>query len=300
MTRLRFIIYFTLTSLFWGGSFLAIHYAIAAFDPNFAALLRISVCFLFIVIYLLWKKEKNLKPKLWMQALVSGVFTMGIPWALLFWGEKYVVPAMAAVLNSTVPIFVVILTPLITPKDKLAWNKWVGVLVGFIGVGLIFAPEIFGGEISLYLKGLMAIIMMAVSYGIGILWTRRLTSHMDITVNLMYQCMGGATLLLILSVIKNRYVLYDIYDLYTGKALLAVLYLGIFSTALAMLMFFRMIKEIGSVQASAVTFCVPLIAVLLDLIFLKKVLTLHQSIGACLIIGGLFVINRFNSKTVKS
>jgi len=288
MSQLKFTIYFALTTLFWGGSFLGIHYAIQGFTTNFAVFFRILVAFVFLVPILLLRKQK-LKSKHWQQGMVIGLFGIGIPWMLLFWGEQHVAPALAAVMNSTVPIFVTILIPFITPKDKNTWSKWVGVLVGFFGVGLIFYPEISVGELNHYILGLLAILFMSVSYAISILWTRRLGDKMPSTTLLYYQLIGAGLLMMTVNAYAGSpFVLPAL----SYKAFLAVIYLGIFSTALAIIMFIKMIKGVGSVQASAVTYLIPLVSIFLDLIVLGKILLINQAVGACLILTAIFLINR--------
>lgn len=289
MTRFTFVIYFTLTTLFWGGSFLGIRYAIEGFAPNVAAFLRVFTGFVFLLIVFLFQKRKKLKHKLWLQAMGIGVFSMGIPWVLLFWGEKHVAPALAAVINSAVPLFVTIFSPIVTPEDKLSPNKWIGVSIGFIGVWVIFHPQVTMGQWTNYIQGMLAIVFMAVSYAIGILWTRRISTQMANDINLFYQLIGGGLFLLTMSFVgEGTFVLPG----FTINSIYAILYLGILSTALALLMFYQIIKKVGSIQASAVTYLIPLVAIILDLIFLDKSLQLNQALGACLILGALLLINR--------
>lgn len=289
MSKTTYIIYFCLTSLFWGGSFIGIRYAIEDFSPFFAAFLRVFVCFVFLVFFLLIKKQ-SVRSALWLKSTLSGLFTMGIPWVFLFWGEKFVSPAVASIINSTVPIFVVLFTPFITPLDKLSWHKKLGVLVGFSGVVVIFGPSVGQDGLSLYVKGLLAIVMMAVCYAIGILWSRRLAQRVISMVHLFYQCVGAGLFLLAFSLIFEKNLMAS---QISGRAVFSILYLGLCSTVLAWLMFYQIIKNVGSVQASAATMCVPVIAVLLDWILLGKIILLHQATGAVLILCGLFLINRY-------
>ncbi len=301
--RLIHIIYFTLVSLFWGCSFLAIRIAIAEFPTSFAAFLRIAICLIFLIPYLyfynkrrktetaknLWKLPK----KIWPQSMLSGLFVMAIPWILLFWGQKYVTPALAAILNSTTPIFVAVLMPLLTPQDKLSLRKWLGVIVGFMGIIIIFGPELHAKEISFHLWGLIAILFMSICYAIGTLWTRKLTKHAGVEINLFYQCLGGMLLISLYTIFfEPEPISFNV----SYKAILAVIYLGIFSSALAWLMYCRILRDVGSVQAAAITFCVPVTAIILDAVFLNKIPLSHQAIGACLILLSVFIINRQKKK----
>lgn len=280
------ILYFFLTALFWGGSFLAIKIAITHYPPFFSAFLRVLISTLFISFYLLIKNKKIERPKVWLQSMGSGLFAMGIPFLFLFWGEQFVNPAVGAIINSTVPIFTTLLLPLITPQDRWTWKKIIGVTIGFVGVLIIFAPEIKSGP-NPALKGMLAITGMAVCYAISILWMRRISNCVRASVNIFYQSLGG-TILLFLSTILFELPSQKI--VWSLHGTLAVLYLGIMSTALAWLMFFRLVREMGSVQASAVSYMIPLVAIVLDILFLGQWIQSNQAIGVVIILLGIFLI----------
>lgn len=283
------ILFFILITLFWGGSFLAIGISVERFPPFFAAFLRTFIGLIFVSVYLLLRrKEPKSAWHLRLQSMGSGLFIMGLAWVFLFWGEKYVSPALASILNGTVPIFTILLTPFITPQDKLSWNKWAGVFVGFAGVAVIFAPEISLG-VTPHLQGLIALLMMSLCYGIGVLWTRRLSRQVDNATNLFYQSIGSALFLFLVSFV---FELQHTTLHWSWSAIVSLVYLGVFSTAIAWLLFYRLVKELGSLQATAVTYCVPLVAIILDAVVLKKWIALHQAVGACIILAAVFLINR--------
>ena len=281
------IFYFVLTAFFWGCSYLAIGIAIRHTPPFFAAFLRSVVAMTLVAVYLLWRYKKIGLPKLWKQSMTSGLFVMGIAWIFLFWGEKFVTPAMAAILNSTVPIFATILLPFLVPDEKLSRNKVTGVLIGFGGVVLIFWPEL-SWTVSPELKGLLAVTMMALCYSIGVLWTRRIANRVSNATNLFYQCLGSAIILFLFSAI---------FELphqpvpWSWPAMTAIFYLGTCSTAIAWLMFFRLMKDIGSVQATSVTYLIPIVAIVVDHFFWDKGLAWNQLCGALVILSAVFLIN---------
>ncbi|MDP2600160.1 MAG: DMT family transporter, partial [Deltaproteobacteria bacterium] len=230
------IFYFTLISLFWGGSFLAIGMAVDHFPPAFSAFLRSVIGMTGILFYLFWKK-KSLRSAVWLQSMGCGLFTMGIAWIFVFWGEKYVAPALACVLNAAVPIFAVLLIPLMTPNDRLTRNKILGVLIGFVGVLLIFQPGLSSG-MTLETKGLAAVLMMSLCYAIGVLWTRRISQRISGAVILFYQCLGSALALFCFTLVFELPYQPLRWSL---EGFLAVLYLGIFSTAIAWVLFFKIL-----------------------------------------------------------
>ncbi|MDO8527088.1 MAG: DMT family transporter [Deltaproteobacteria bacterium] len=286
------ILYFILITLFWSGSFIAIHVAVQNFPPFFSAFLRSLIAMIFMGAYLLLRKRRIRFSKNSLYSMGAGLFTMGIAWLFLFWGELNVNPAIAAILNSTVPIFIVLLTPLLTPKDRLSWNERLGVFLGFMGILIIFAPDI-SLKANLYLYGLLAVLMMAFCYAIGVLWTRRIVHKTGNAINVFYQAFGSALFLGAVSLIFElpHQTLH-----WSWSGIAAIGYLGIFSSAIALLLFFHLIREIGSVTAAATTYCIPLIAILLDVVFLKKWILWNQALGASVILCSVFLINRHRQK----
>lgn len=288
MTKLRFSIYFTLVTLFWGGSFLGIHYAIQGFHPHFAAWLRILIGFVIFLFILSIRGRRLQKTKYWKQSLFFGLFNMAVPWIFLFWGEKYIPPALAAIINSTVPIFVAVLTPFLTPLDFLSWGKKIGALFGFLGVAVIFYPEIRFQESNDYLWGLVAIVCMSVAYAIGILGVRKYSAQVSNDQSLFYNFLGSAIFMGVFNLLLvENWVLPE----FTYKSALAVLYLGVFSTAIALILFFDMIKKVGTVQASATTYVSPLVAIFLDMMILGQGLKTNQILGGGFILLALLMIN---------
>lgn len=291
--RLIFCLFFLFTTLAWGGSFLGIHYAIQGFHPYFAAFLRVLTAFVVMAFILFGKGGfRRFQHPLWKKAMLIGVVNMGLAWAFLFWGEKYVSPAIAAIINGTVPLFVVLLSPLLTPNDRLTWGKVFGTAFGFAGVAVIFYPEVNFTGLTQNLKGLLSIVMMAVCYALSVLGNRRLSGKVPHDINLMYQCLAGSVFLLGISYATGEPLILPECDY---KAVIAIFYMGIISTVIAMLMFFWMIQKVGSVQATAVTFLVPGVSIVLDMIVLNKWLAFNQAMGCLLILVALSLINFFKA-----
>ena len=238
MSQARFLVYFCLTTLFWGGSFLGIHYSLESFSPLFAAFLRIFAAFCFISVYLLFKKDRPpLFTNTWRISMLLGILGMVIPWIFLFWAEKFVPPAIAAIINSTVPIFVALMIPLVTPKDKLTTSKIIGVLLSFLGIFVIFYPAVSASEWTNHLAGLVALIFMSISYALGIIITRRYADRLNNETNIFHQLISGGIIMLIISLIFGGELMHDV----SLRSVLSVSYLGIFSTGLALIFFFEMI-----------------------------------------------------------
>lgn len=287
--RFSHILFFSLTALFWGGSFLAIRESVEAFPPFVAAAMRVSIATFIMLVLMLYRNGPRVPYRIRLSMFANGLFTLGFPWALLFWGEQYVAPAMAGIINATTPLFTVVIATLVIKHERAAWNKWLGVILGFLGVLVIFSPKIATGANS-DLKGMLAILCMAVSYGVGIVWLKTLAHRVAPFNAFFYQGLGALTFLVPLSLLTEWNALVNApWGTQTGW--IAILYLGIFSTALAQLMFFVIIRDLGAVVASAITYIPPVVAVILDRIVYGHFVDVYAIVGAAVILVGVRLVH---------
>lgn len=285
-------VYFILISLFWGGSFLAINISLKGFSPFLGATLRVGVAAVVTSIYIFFKKTKFPNKSLTLQAMVNGAIGVGIPWALLFWGEQFVEPALCSIINATAPIFTAIVAAIIikTPNEKMTWSKIFGVFLGFSGIAFIFGPFISGQSVE-SLWGLIAVVGMAICYGTSIAWLKKLSEHIGLSAIMFLELMGALIVLIPIAVVAGIYG-----HSLTGESLfaptLAILYLGIFSTTIAFILFYKLLELSGSIEAAAVTYMIPIVSILLDLIVMNKWIGSHALLGALIVFAALKLINR--------
>ncbi len=291
---------FILLALFWGGSFIAIKVLIQEIPSFSAAFLRVFFASIFLMIIFLPKmirKKEKLDLKTISISSVTGLFSIGIPFSLLFWGEMFIAPSLAGVLNGTVPFWTLVIA-IIFFKDteKVTKRKLIGLALGFIGITFIFAPKLqFSGSTS-ELKGIVAIIAMAISYAIGINLNKKILSRYQIetSYNLIIQHIISSIYLLTIILFFEDFPSLDI--ILIPKNLLSILYLSLFSTTLAFIIFFKLIRELGPVKASTVTFFVPAIALILDSIINAQRLNYTEAIGTTIIFMSMNFLRQVNEK----
>lgn len=283
------IFYFLTLALFWGASFLAIHYVVGSLPPAFGAFLRVLVAFLAVSVLMCFRPRAVKTPlKLRSKAIGIGVLNMGLPWLLLFYGERTVSPAVSSIYNSTSTIFAAIFTPMILIGAHLSKRNVLGVLIGFCGILTVFLPHIGSDDRSM-MAGQLAIIVMAAFYGLGVVLLKQISHEIRTTRSLFYQTIGGMIVLGIFSVSFERpwAISFTSVPLITW---MSVLYLAICSTFISWLMYMKLIRERGAVQAASVTYLMPVVSVVLDIIVLKKMVGPFDILGSAVILFGVYLI----------
>lgn len=276
---------FILLSFFWGGSFLAIHKALAVFHPFQAASLRIGIAAVFLLIYALGFHRKLTFG--WREAIPYigvGVFSLGLPWSMLFYGEQYVAPAIASIINSAVPIFVIVFSVLLSRTEKADLPTYGSIGMGFIGILLVFSkPFLFPSDQALRfeLRGLLAILATAASYGLGTTMVKRLGTGVPASWGFVIQAIGGLGVTLGLSAWSGEP--WKMSQFAPSIALAGIIYLAVFSTAIAWLFYFTLIHQWSAVRASMVTYMIPIVAIIADGFILRKLPHLLE-------LGGVFTI----------
>jgi len=288
------VVLFLIVALFWGGSFVAIEPLVKIVPPITAAALRIGVailCLVFVlpILKVSFKVPKKIQVKVW----ITGLFAFTFPFALLFWGEQSVSPGLAGILNGTVPIFVFLLGMIFTPGiETITVKKVVGLIVGILGVVVIFYPKLNGGMTS-SLAGAVAILLMACSYAASALLNRNLfTQHkqMHPLTNLFNQLISGFILIAIIALTLEGIPQFSTYQP-VDTFFATVLYLGAGSTAIAFICFYRLIQSWGAVRASTVTYVIPATALVLDLILNRKIPSPTDLLGVIAITAGVLILN---------
>ncbi len=299
----RLLIFFLL-SLFWGFSFVAIKVIVDSIPPFIGAALRTGFAILFLlIIYRFVGKSiqvpRKLLPKIW----INGLFLQGFPFAFLFWGERFVSPGLAGILNGTFPIFTLILTIIyLKGIETVDVKKIFGLIMGFFGIFCIFYPKLNLGGLSNSFLGSTAIILMSVSYAIGTIKNRKLIAvnpQLNLYGNLFHNHLSAFVFLLILSLSMEGWphlgVLYD-----NSSILLAILYLSLFSNAIAWIIFFYLMEKWGAVRTVSVTYIVPLVALIADFIFFQNLPLSYEILGAALILSGVIIVQTKSKININS
>ncbi|MCK6443824.1 DMT family transporter [Elstera cyanobacteriorum] len=274
-------------SLLWGGSFLFGRVAVAELPPFTIVLCRVGGGALILAVAvramgLSLPRDAGLWGSFFVIALLSNV----IPFSLIVYGQKQVGAGLASILNATTPLFALIVTHFMTEDEKLTRLRLAGVVGGFLGVTIMLGPSAVDG-LSGPLLAQAAILGAAFAYGWAVWYGRRLRKLNPILAALG-QLTAATLVMLPLAAVADQPWTLALPSLPTLGSLAG---LAALSTALAYVLYFRLLARVGAGNSSLVTFLIPPSALLMGILFLGERLTLWQVAGMLGIGFGLALVD---------
>ncbi|MEL6559543.1 MAG: EamA family transporter [Bacteroidota bacterium] len=285
----------------WGPSFMLIKIAVAEISPLLLAGFRIAVAAL-TLLAILWFRRQQLSTnrKFLRNVAIAGLFAHAIPFTLFNWGEMYIDSALASILNGLTPLFTITLAHFFISDEKITLQKSVGTFIGFTGLILLISPNLSAGS-SAALMGILAVSLAAFSYAIGIIFSKKFLIGCKPMHAPTAQLLITSVYLLPLGFVLDAPASFTAIS---WQAAGAVLILGVFGTALAFILYYRILESAGASFLSYSVYIVPVYGVVLGTVFMNERLSVEVIIGAGIILLGLLVANgvlkfRKISKTVE-
>lgn len=283
---------FGLLALFWGGSFVAIKFVVAGMAPVTGAALRVVIALASLSVILKALGKDAAVPwgsrwRLWL----TGLFSQGIPFALLFWGERLIPAGLAGLINGTSPVWTFLMGAALGREPHARSPRALaGLALGVLGTALIFAPSIRMGGGSGEAAGALACLGMALCYAVGGLLARTVlvgARAVDVYVGALHQQVASTAFLVLLAAAREG----PLRTVPPPAALGAIFYLGFFSTAVAFLIYFRLIRDWGALKASTVTYVMPVVTLLFDRLFFGHWPRPAEAGGAAVVLGGVLLLH---------
>lgn len=288
MSRADWGILLTL-SVLWGGSFFFIGVAIHSIAPLTLVLLRVTLAAIFLWGWRIARRERLGLPMRTISALaVLALLNNVLPFILFAWAQRTIPSGLASILNATTPIWGVIVAHVFTGDERATPARFAGVLLGFAGVAVMIGADLVG-EIGRNLLAELACLAATLCYGLAGVWGRRF-HRLGVTPVAVSSGQFTAAALIMLPLVLLFEPPWQHFAP-TPQALLAVAGLSFFCTAVAYILYFRLLASAGATNSLLVTFLIPVTAILLGTIFLGERLEPRHFIGIALIGLGLAAID---------
>jgi drug/metabolite transporter (DMT)-like permease len=286
----RALFHFAVSGLFWGIPYLLMKVAVRDIEPAVIVCGRVLIGAAILIPIAIHQKVLMDAIRGWRYVLPYAFFEMMIPWILITNAEKQISSGLAGLLIATVPIWSTIFASI--SGDKTVWHskRLVGMLVGFVGlIGLVGYESIFGSSDPLSIA-MMLIAAISYSYAVNMI-SQKLPDVSGIAIN------GLAMVFTSLAYAPLMIMQFPEVSTVSKESAASLLALGVFSTALAFISFFIVLKEIGPARASIGTYVNTAVAVVLGVMILSEPLTIGIIIGLPLVMIGSFLASRKPSVT---
>jgi drug/metabolite transporter (DMT)-like permease len=271
----------------WGSSYLFIKLAVDSFGTFTLITLRLLIGAAFLWLVLLASRTPLPRDRrAYGHLIVMGIINIAIPFGLITWAEQSVDSALAAILNSTVPLMVIVIAPLFLPDEPIRLNGLVGLAVGFIGVVLIVSPGLVGAAGTL--TGQLALLGSSLSYAVGNVYARRNVRGLPPMIPAVLQVTVALVVVGLLALALERPWETSRPDL---EGWFSIVWLGIFGSGLAYLAYFRLLSRWGATRTALVAYLLPVVGIVLGYLVRREPIDLSLIAGTVLVIAGVALVN---------
>ena len=272
----------------WGSSYLFIKVAVAEVPPLtlVAGRLVLAAAIMWIVL-LVARQAMPRSRRLWASFAVMGLLNGAVPYSLIFWSEQYISSGLASLLQATMPLFTVLLGHFLVRDERLTAGRVAGVVLGFVGVGLLMLPDLRQGAHA-NLLGQLAMVASSVSYAGAALFARSRLRGQPALVSTTGQLTMGAVWTLPLSLLIEG----PLQAVPSLPALASWLGLTILGTVIAYVIYFKLIERTSAAFVSTVTYIIPVFGLILGALVLGEPLSVSLLVSLGLILAGVLLVRR--------
>lgn len=293
MTETKTLLRIGALAAMWGSSFFWIKLGLAAFTPVQLVLIRLVLGALVLGgLCLAYRDRLPGSRRVWAHLAVAAMFHNALPFLLFAIGEQTVDSGLTGVINATTPLWVLVIAFLWRTERELSGPKLAGLLLGFAGTMLIFAPwQSSGGLLSV---GALLCLAAAASYGFVFVYEGKFLTDVGVSpFGLAAAQMITASGFMLFAMPFGGMTPVQL----DGGALAAVAVLGVFSTGFAFALNYRLLNDIGAVASSVVGYLLPVVSVLLGTVFLGEALGLRVVAGMVVVLAGV-ALTRMKTRPV--
>ncbi len=274
-------------ALIWGGSFLSIRLALDGAGVFTTVAFRILGAAVVLWIYVLARRIALPRDaRTWFALLVMGLLNNALPFSLITWGELRIPSGLAAILNAATAILGVLVAAIVFRDERLQARKALGVGLGFAGVATVIGLDALEG-FDLTSLAQLAVLGAACSYALSAAWARHALKGLTPQLAAAGMLTTAALVMVPLALVTEGVPSFR----YRPEVWAALIYLAFFATAIAYLLYYRVLGMAGAGNVSLVTLLVAPIAILLGALILGEALPPAAYLGFALLALGLLTID---------
>jgi len=274
-----------LLSFLWGASFTLIEVAVETVPPATIVFLRLMLGAALLVVFALSLGHPFPRTvAAWGALSIQGILQSALPFSLITWGQQYIDSGLAGLLNTTPPLFAFLIGFFLLGDRTAGLRRFLGILIGFAGVFAIMGPAAVAGDGG-PLLGQAAVTGASLSYALAAHYAKRFAQQSPVVTVASSMSLAAALMLPVSLAVDRPFDLSP-----TPEAVLAILGLGVFSTAVAMALYFRLVRALGPLGVTTGSYLRAGFSVILGVALLGEVFTPSHFVGLVLIFLGVAVV----------
>jgi len=279
---------FLVLSFVWGTSYLWIKIGLETLPPLTIIATRLVLGAAFVgVVVAVAREPLPRQARQYGHLLVLSVINIVVPFLLITYGEQSVDSALAAILNSSVPLFVIVIAPLFLPDEGITAARVAGLALGFAGVVVLVAPGLTAG-LGTSVPAELMMVASSLSYACGNVWARRNVRGLAPMIPALFQVGFAAAITVPLALVVDR----PWSDVHPAPiAFLAVAWLGFLGSGLAYLCYFTLLRYWGSMRTSMTSYLLPVVGIAAGALFLGEAVTANRIGGTALVVAGIAIVS---------
>ncbi|MCP4706339.1 MAG: EamA family transporter [candidate division Zixibacteria bacterium] len=281
MIKLTYII----LCLIWGSTWLAIKIGLDDAPPLWSAGIRFLIAGLILILINWFRKISYPKSsKEIFRIALPGLIIYAFPYMMVYHAEQYISSALTAVLFASFPFFIAGFSFFMLKTEKPNIYSWLGLVVGFIGIIVVFYDSLIISEF-VFLGAVLIVLASAVS-AMGTMVIRVYYNDKDATMMLCHQILAGALVTIMAALLFEPISAFKI----TFRSIGALLYLAIFGSVVAFTGYYWLLKKMKVISLALIAFITPVIAIGLGYLLLSETFSAYTAFGSVLILSGIILV----------
>jgi drug/metabolite transporter (DMT)-like permease len=285
--RFRIWLAFIIISTVWGTTWFAIRIGLQTVPPFLSAGIR--CCLAAVVLFSILRIRGGVIPTshvAWKVYASLGILTIGIPFALIYWGQQYIATGLSSILFGVFPIWVALLSHFLLKHEPLNVYKVASIVLGFVGVVVIFSSDILLAD-TRGVYGMLAVLVSTFLQAVALIVIKKHGEPVSpMAMNFVGMAMGGAMLLVLSLLVESGLPV-----VWTWSGVVSLAYLTLVGSVVTFMAYYWLLKRMDAVYLSLSTFINPLVAVLIGSMALGERLSSTAVVGAAFVLVGMLAAN---------
>lgn len=271
--------------ILWGTAYTLVGYTVQYITPAWIVASRTIIAAIILTVYIYWRGQKlpSLKDRIWIWYGLLGFIGMTAPFYLMARAQIHVSSGLTSILVGFMPLATIVLAHFFVKGEPLSWRKSIGFIIGFAGIVILFLPENFALELIENWRSQSLILFGATLYAVTVIVAKRAPY--------VHAAVGGAMMVISAALWSSIWVAFVGLPetMPPTSALIAVVGIAVGATAIAQIMYLRLIQLSGPTLIAKLNYIVPICALLAGAVFLNETFGLRTFIAMAVIFAGLFV-----------